>query len=79
MNDQDQTGLGWMVVLRRQSGQIVAGRAEGSCTDAYELVCRSRPQRTGCHGRKPCGHRDNPPKGGDPPGSPARMWWLGRL
>ena len=39
MSDQDQTGLGWTVVLRRQPVRIVEGRAEGGYTDAYELVC----------------------------------------
>jgi len=39
MTDQDQTGLGWTVVLRRQPVRIVAGQAEGGYTDAYELVC----------------------------------------
>ncbi len=39
MNDQGQAGLGWTVVLRRQPARIVAGRAEGGYTDAYELVC----------------------------------------
>jgi hypothetical protein len=39
MTDQDQAGLGWTVVLRRQPVRIVAGRAEGGYTDAYELVC----------------------------------------
>jgi hypothetical protein len=39
MYDQDQTGLGWTVVLRRQPARIVAGRAEGGYTEAYELVC----------------------------------------
>jgi len=37
--DQDQDGLGLTVVLRRQPVRIVAGRAEGGYTDAYELVC----------------------------------------
>jgi hypothetical protein len=39
MNEPDQTGLGWTVVLRRQPVRLVAGRAEGGYTDAYELVC----------------------------------------
>jgi hypothetical protein len=39
VNDQDETGLGWTVVLRRQPVRMVAGRAEGGYTDAYELVC----------------------------------------
>ena len=39
MKDQDQTGLGWTVVLRRQPVRLVEGRAEGGYTDAYELVC----------------------------------------
>lgn len=39
MNEPDQTGLGWTVVLRRQTAQIVEGQAEGGYTDAYELVC----------------------------------------
>ena len=39
MNEPDQTGIGWTVVLRRQTAQIVEGQAEGGYTDAYELVC----------------------------------------
>jgi hypothetical protein len=39
MNEQDQPGLGWTVVLRRQPARIVQGRAEGGYTDANELVC----------------------------------------
>jgi hypothetical protein len=39
MNDGDQTGLGWTVVLRRQPVRIVDGRAEVGYTDVYELVC----------------------------------------
>lgn len=39
MNDQDQAGLGWTVVPRRQPARIVACRAEGGYTDAHELVC----------------------------------------
>lgn len=39
MNEPDQTGLGWTVVLRRQPVRIVDGRAEGGYTDVYELVC----------------------------------------
>ena len=39
MNEADQTGLGWTVVLRRQTVQIVEGGGEGGYTDAYELVC----------------------------------------
>ena len=39
MKGQDQLGLGWTVVLRRQPVRIVAGRAEGGYTDVYELVC----------------------------------------
>lgn len=35
----DLRGPGWTVVLRRQPSRIVAGRAEGGYTDAYELVC----------------------------------------
>ncbi len=34
MNDQDQAGLGWTVVLRRQPVRIVQGRVEGGYTDA---------------------------------------------
>ena len=37
--DDRETGLGWTVVLRRQPVRMVAGRAEGGYTDAYELVC----------------------------------------
>lgn len=40
MNDRDQAGLGWTVVLRRQPARIAEGRAEGGHSDAYELVCR---------------------------------------
>jgi hypothetical protein len=39
MKGQDQLGLGWTVVLRRQPVRIVAGRAEGGYTETYELVC----------------------------------------
>ena len=39
MSDQDQTGLGWTVVLRRQPVRIVEGWPEGGYTDVYELVC----------------------------------------
>ena len=39
MNDRDQAGLGWTVVLRRQPVRIVKGWPEGGYTDAYELVC----------------------------------------
>ena len=39
MSGQDQPGLGWTVVLRRQPARIVQGRVEGGYTDAYELVC----------------------------------------
>ena len=39
MKNQDQTGLGWTVVLRRRPARIVEGRAEGGYTDVYELVC----------------------------------------
>ena len=39
MNEPDEIGLGWTVVLRRQPVRLVEGRAEGGYTDAYELVC----------------------------------------
>ena len=39
MNDQDQAGLGWTVVLRRQPARIVEGRSEGGYTGTYKLVC----------------------------------------
>ena len=39
MKGQDQLGLGWTVVLRRQPARIVEGRVEGGYTDVYELVC----------------------------------------
>jgi hypothetical protein len=39
MNEHDQPGLGWTVVLRRQPVRIVQGRVEGGYTDVYELVC----------------------------------------
>ena len=39
MNDRDQAGLGWTVVLRRQPVRIVEGWQEGGYTDVYELVC----------------------------------------
>ena len=39
MKNQDQTGLGWTAVLRRQPARIVEGRAEGGYTDVYELIC----------------------------------------
>ena len=35
----DQPGLGWTVVLRRQPARIVEGRVHGYYTDAWELVC----------------------------------------
>jgi hypothetical protein len=35
----DQPGLGWTVVLRRQPARIVEGRVHGGYTDAWELVC----------------------------------------
>ena len=39
MNNQDQPGRGWTVVLRRQPARIVEGRAEGGYTDEYEIIC----------------------------------------
>lgn len=39
MNDHDEPGLGWTVVLRRQPVRIVQGQVEGGYTDVYELVC----------------------------------------
>jgi hypothetical protein len=35
----DQPGLGWTVVLRRQPARIAEGRVHGYYTDAWELVC----------------------------------------
>ena len=39
MNDQDQPGRGWTVVLRRRPVRIVEGRPEGGYTDEYEIIC----------------------------------------
>ena len=39
MKDQDQTGPGWTVVLRRQPARIVAGKAEGGYTNVFEIIC----------------------------------------
>ena len=39
MRTDDQPGLGWTVVLRRQPARIVDGRVHGGYTDAWELVC----------------------------------------
>ena len=39
VNDQDQPGHGWTVVLRRQPVRIVEGQPEGGYTDVYELIC----------------------------------------
>ena len=39
MRTDDQPGLGWTVVLRRQPARIVEGRVHGGYTDAWELVC----------------------------------------
>jgi len=44
----EQPGLGWTVVLRRQSAQIVGAQSQGGYTDLYELVCndcRDSPDR----------------------------------
>jgi len=35
----EEPGLGWTVVLRRQSASIVDGHPQGGYTDAYELIC----------------------------------------
>jgi hypothetical protein len=35
----EQPGLGWTVVLRRQPTLIVDGEPQGDYTDIYELVC----------------------------------------
>ena len=34
-----QTRDGWTVVLRRRPARIVDGRADGPCTDAFEIIC----------------------------------------
>jgi hypothetical protein len=34
-----EPAIGWTVVLRRRPVRIVAGRAEGGYTDAFELIC----------------------------------------
>ena len=39
MNDQDQPGHGWTVVLRRQPVRIVEGQPDGGYADVYELIC----------------------------------------
>jgi hypothetical protein len=35
----EQSGLGWTVVLRRQPARIVDGLPQGDYMDVYELVC----------------------------------------
>jgi len=39
MNTRTEPGQDWTVVLRRQPTRIVAGRAEGGYTDAFEIIC----------------------------------------
>jgi len=39
MGTGGQRADGWTLVLRRQPARIVAGRAEGGYTDAFELIC----------------------------------------
>ena len=39
MNDQDQPGHGWTVVLRRQPVRMVEGQPDGGYADVYELIC----------------------------------------
>jgi hypothetical protein len=39
MAARDQPGDGWTVVFRRQPARMVAGRAEGGYTDAFEIIC----------------------------------------
>jgi hypothetical protein len=36
---RDEPGLGWTVVLRRQSARIVDGQPEGGYTDVFEIIC----------------------------------------
>jgi hypothetical protein len=54
---RDRPLHGRAAVLRREPARIVAGRAEGCCTGAFEIVC--------CH----CGDRP----GADHPGVPLRL------
>jgi hypothetical protein len=39
MSTRVEPGQDWTVVLRRQATRIVAGRAEGGYTDAFEIIC----------------------------------------
>jgi hypothetical protein len=39
MTTPDQPKPGWTLVLRRQPARILAGRAEGGYTDAFEIIC----------------------------------------
>jgi len=39
MKTRVEPGQDWTVVLRRQAARMVAGRAEGGYTDAFEIVC----------------------------------------
>jgi hypothetical protein len=39
MKTRVEPGQDWTVVLRRQPARIVAGRAEGGYTDAFEIIC----------------------------------------
>ena len=39
MQSRVESGQDWTVVLRRQPTRLVAGRAEGGYTDAFEIIC----------------------------------------